>query len=274
MGSLDESISSALVAGVPFIIFENFRGRLDSRLLETCLRGIGVAPARIPHRGELQISTIHINWQLSSNGIESTRDLINRGIISRISKRPPNYSWAQYPEGNILAHIKANQPQYLAAVFRIIQEWWERGRKRTDENRHDFTDWAQPLDSIVQDIFGLAPLIDGHIEEVLRVSDPALSWLRQVGMVAEKEDRLDEALLAHEIIDIGQTYGIDFPGIRGFISSDNLLMHVGKVLGRIFRDSSEIAIDRYKVRKETRKQYRPTKEGGEYSKHYYWFEKR
>jgi hypothetical protein len=99
--------------------------------------------------------------------------LINRGIISRISKRPPNYHWAQYPEGNILAHVKANQPKYLGANLRIIQEWWERGRKRTSENRHDFTDWVQPLDSIVQDIFGLAPLMDGHAEEVLRVSDPA-----------------------------------------------------------------------------------------------------
>ena len=274
VGSLDESISSALIAGVPFIIFENFRGRLDSRLLETCLRGTGVAPARIPYRGEVQISTTHINWQLSSNGIESTRDLINRGIITRISKRPPNYSWAQYPEGNILAHIKSNQLQYLAAVFRIIQEWWERGQKRTDENRHDFTDWVQPLDSIVQDIFGLAPLIDGHTEEVLRISDPALSWLRQVGIAAEKEDRLDEGLLTHEIIDICQTRGIDLPGVRGFIPSDSLLMHVGKVLGRIFRDLPEIAIDRYKVRKETRKQYRPANEGGDYSKHYYWFEKR
>jgi bifunctional DNA primase/polymerase-like protein len=272
VGSLDESISSALIAGVPFIIFENFRGRLDSRLLETCLRGTGVAPARIPHRGEVQVSITHINWQLSSNGIESTRDLINRGIISRISKRPPDYPWAQYPEGNILAHVKATQPEYLAATFRIIQEWWERGRKRTSENRHDFTDWVQTFDSIVQDIFGLAPLMDGHIDEVLRVSDPALSWLRQVGIAVETEGRLDDGLLAHEIIDICQTRGIDFPGVRGFISSDNLLMYVGKVLSRIFRDSSEITIDRYKVRKETYKQYRP--EGGDYSKHYYRFEKR
>jgi hypothetical protein len=274
VGSLDESISSALVAGVPFIILENFRGRLDSRLLETCLRGVGMAPARIPHRGEMQISTDHINWQLSSNGIESTRDLINRGIISRISKRSPDYSWTRYPEGNIHAHIKANQPTYLAAVFRIIEEWWKRGRKRTNENRHDFTEWAQSLDSIVQDIFGLAPLIEGHTEEVLRASDPALSWLRQIGMTIEKEKRLDEGLMAHEIIDIGQANGIEFPGVRGFISPDNLSMYVGKVLGRIFRDSSEITIDRYKVRKDTRKQYRPANEGGDYSKHFYWFEKR
>ena len=93
-------------------------------------------------------------------------------------------------------------------------------------------------------------------------------------MAIEKEKRLEEGLPTNEIIDIGQTCGIDFPGVRGFISSENLLMHVGKVLGRIFRYSSELAIDRYKVRKDTRKQYRPTNEGGDYSKHYYWFEKR
>ena len=118
VGSLDESISTALVAGVPFILFENFRGHMDSQLVESCLRGTGMVPARIPHRGEVQVSTTHINWQLSSNGIEATRDFINRSVINRISKRSANYKFATYAEGNILAHIKANQPQYLARFSR------------------------------------------------------------------------------------------------------------------------------------------------------------
>jgi hypothetical protein len=74
VGSLDESISSALIAGVPFIFFENFRAQMKSQLVETCLRGTGIAPARAPHKGELQVPTRHINWQLSSNGVEATRD--------------------------------------------------------------------------------------------------------------------------------------------------------------------------------------------------------
>jgi hypothetical protein len=68
VGSLDESISSALIAGVPFIFFENFRGQMKSQLVETCLRGTGIAPARAPHKGKPQVPTDHINWQLASNG--------------------------------------------------------------------------------------------------------------------------------------------------------------------------------------------------------------
>jgi hypothetical protein len=192
VGSLDESISSALLAGIPFILFENFRGRMDSQLLESCLRGTGVVPARIPHRGEVQVSTAHINWQLSSNGIEATHDFGNRSVINRISKRPTDYQFAAYDEGNILAHIKANQPLYLGAIFRIIKDWHDCGCPRTDENRHDFIEWAQTLDWFVQNIFDLAPLLDGHTEEILRVSDPALSWLRQVGIAVESDNRLDK----------------------------------------------------------------------------------
>ena len=140
VGSLDESISIALVAGVPFILFENFRGRMNSQLVETCLRGTGTAPARIPHKGEVQVSTTHINWQLSSNGLEATRDFVNRAVINRNSKRPAGYKFARYPEGDILAHVRANQPEYLGAIFRIIKEWFKRGSARTDENRHDFAE--------------------------------------------------------------------------------------------------------------------------------------
>ena len=64
VGSLDESISSALVAEVPFILFENFRGRMNSQLVETCLRGTGTAPARIPHKGEVQVSTADCGSQV------------------------------------------------------------------------------------------------------------------------------------------------------------------------------------------------------------------
>jgi hypothetical protein len=35
----------------------------------------------------------------------------------------------------------------------------------------------------------LPPLLDGHVEEVLRISDPALSWLRQVAIAVEKDGR-------------------------------------------------------------------------------------
>lgn len=273
VGSLDESISSALVAGVPFIFFENFRGLMKSQLVETCLRGTGIAPARIPHRGEVQVPTEHINWQLSSNGLESTRDFVNRAIITRICKQDQGYQFKQYQEGNILAHVKANQLDYLGAVFRILHDWDKFGRQRTKENRHDFVEWAQALDWIVQKLFKLAPLLDGHVEEVLRVSDPALSWLRQVAIAVKKENHFDEGLSASEIIDICQARGVELPGIHVMIDPEQLSKYAGRLLNRVFRDSENVEIDRYKVRRDTRDEYDPVQRRT-WKKHYYWFEKR
>jgi hypothetical protein len=268
VGSLDESISSALIAGVPFIFFENFRGQMKSQLVETCLRGAGMAPARAPHKGEIQVPTGHINWQLSSNGLEAPRDFVNRAMITRIAKREPGYKFHVYPEGNILAHIKANPSKYLAAIFRILIDWDQLGRQQTDATRHDFVEWTQALDWIVQKFFNLAPLLDGHVEEVLRVSDAALSWLRLVAIAVDREKRLDEALLATEIVDICQARGVELPGVKGFIlDPDQLSMYAGRLLNRLFRDTEELTIDRYKIRRDSRRDAQKN-----YTKHYHWFE--
>ena len=51
----------------------------------------------------------------------------------------------------------------------------------------------------MQNVFNCPPRLDGHSEEVLRASDPALSWLRQVGIAVEKDSRLDEGNFLAEL---------------------------------------------------------------------------
>ena len=63
---------------------------------------------------------------LTSNGVETTRDFANRGSIVRNRKRE-GYTFNQYPEGDLLEHVRACQPHYLGAVFAIIREWIELG---------------------------------------------------------------------------------------------------------------------------------------------------
>jgi hypothetical protein len=196
-------------------------------------------------------------------------------VINRISKHPGGYKFKTYTEGNILAHIKANQPTYLGAIFSIIKHWYDEGCSRTDENRHDFTEWAQTLDWIVK-LFGLPPLLDGHTEEILRVSDPALTWLRQIGIAVENDDRLDEALSASDIVDVCQAHSIDFPNKTSTTDLKELAMLAGRLLGRVFSshaDNDALTIDRYEVTHEERALIRPS-DGMEYRKHYYWFKKR
>jgi hypothetical protein len=273
VGSLDESVSSAFIAGSPFILFDNIRGRFESQITESALRGAGHVNARVPHRGEIQVPAKHINWQLSINGLESTRDLCYRSIITRICKHKAGFEFRRYTEGDLLRHIKVNQLKFLGAVFAIVIEWDRQGRKHSDDYRHDFVEWAQTLDWIVQNIFDLPALLEGHVEEILRISDPALSWLRAIAIAVERDNRLNEALSASEIGDVCQLHGIDFPGCRYLPSLDQVPLVTGKLLNRVFREICNVAIDRYEIRRETKKEYHFSSQRV-IDKHYHWFSKR
>lgn len=234
VGSLDETISAALIKGCPFITLDNFRGILNSTILEQAIRGLPRVTCRAL-RISASVNTRPFNWQLSTNGAEFTRDIANRSIITRIRKQPRDYQFKEYAEGGLEAHVAALQPLYLGAVFSIIQEWSRNGCQKTTETRHDFRGWCQSLDWIVQNIFRLAPLLDGHREEQARTANPAMQWLREVTMAARGAKRLDCELTTAQLVGIAEDAAIDFPGNAA--SKEEPPQRAGKLLGRVFKES-------------------------------------
>lgn len=241
VGSLDEQISSALIKGRPFIALDNFRGRLDSQILESAIRGHGKISAR-GFRKEAEVDCSPFLWQLSTNGAELTRDLANRSIITRIRKRPDGHKYQEYPEGDILAHVRAHQPRYLAAVHAVIREWVRQGRPATHESRHTFLVWCRTMDWIVQNIFSFPPLLDGHREEQLRTANPKLQWLRDVMNAALSNNYAGEELTALDLAEIAEENDIPMPNRS---STEARHMQVGKMLGKMFREAEgdELSID-------------------------------
>jgi hypothetical protein len=180
---------------------------------------------------------------MTSNGVETTRDLANRASIVRIKKRPRDYTFTNYSEGSLFDHVAANQAHYLGCVFAIVREWVEQGKHKTSETRHDFREWAQVLDWIVQNILGEAPLMDGHEQAQERVSNPALTWLRKVALAVSDDEMLDKALLASELGQICENHDIEIPGLKDSSDEDRRNKQIGSILGRIFRDSGNEMIE-------------------------------
>jgi hypothetical protein len=234
VGSLDETISAALIKGRPFITLDNFRGKLDSTILEQAIRGMKRVSCRAL-RISAEVDTQPFNWQLSTNGAEFTRDIANRSIITRIRKQRPDYRFKDYPEGSLEAHVATKQPFYLGAVFSVISEWSQNGCPKTGETRHDFRGWCQALDWIVQNIFMLAPLLDGHQAEQARTANPALQWLREVTMAARGGNRLYCELTTAQLVGIAEDAAIEFPGNAA--SKEEPPQRAGKLLGKVFRES-------------------------------------
>jgi hypothetical protein len=268
--AIDEPLSEALCSGRPFILLDNVRGEIRSQKLESAIKGMGTVDAKRKYQPTVQVTTDHVIWLLTSNGMSATRDLANRSAITRIKKQPIGHSYESYQEGDILAHLQANTDRYLSCVFTVLDDWLQKGKPTTLEGRHDFREWTRALDWIVQNTFGLAPLMDGHREEQERVSNPSLGWLRQVAIAFEKEGKLGEAFKAAEILEMCEKHGIDVPGGGPRLDEKQVLMLAGKILGRLFRDGSTVMAGGFQVTRETREEWNAEVKRNR-PIHYYWF---
>jgi hypothetical protein len=255
VGSVDESFAAALISGRPFICLDNFRGRLDSQHLEAFLTCPTLFPARVPHRGEVMIDPKRFLLQMSSNGLEATRDLANRASICRIRKRPG------FKYRDTLGELQQYQSTYLGAVFSLVTAWVAAGKPRTDETRHDFREWCQVVDWIVQNLMGGAPVMEGHPAAQERVANPALVWVRSIALALEGENRLGESLTATAIVEICSMHDIAIPGSKDQADGDMAKRQVGSLLRRVFREAEEIEVDGFTIRRSQQAYRKPSGDG-------------
>lgn len=252
VGSDDESFNAALIAGHPFILFDNRRGKFDSTHLEAFVTAPGRFQVRVPYRAGVFINSSWFVLGMTSNGVELTEDLANRASIVRIHKQPPGYQFTQYPEGDVLAHVRANQAYYLGCVFSVVIAWLQAGKPRTQETRHAFRGWCQVLDWIVQDIFGEAPLMDGHVSTQQRVSNTGLSFARNLALAVVKVGHLGQSMSATELYELALAEGVEVPYLASADAATGPKL-VGGAMARVFGGENVADIEGFRITRVTKK---------------------
>jgi hypothetical protein len=245
VGSIDESFAQQLISGNPFIQLDNLRDKLDSQYLESFMTATESFPARVPHSREIMVNPEWFFVYLTSNGVHTTRDFANRSSVVRIKKRT-NFRYRQYGEGDLLAHVRANQQYYLGCVFAVVREWVRLGKNKTNETRHDFREWVQTLDWIVQNLFETAPLMDGHLETQERISNPAMTLLRTLALYVVEEGRLGESFTASKLVDLCENHGLEIPGLRSNTAEAGM-KRIGVLLGNLFKQTNCISLDDFEI---------------------------
>lgn len=266
VGSTDESLYEKLVNGRPFIQFDNYRGSLDSPALEAFLTSEGSFPCRIAGCREIEVDPSRFFIHLTSNGVETTRDLANRASIVRIRKRSP----MTFPD--TLGRIQARQGYFIGCVFALIRRWHQAGKPHTSETRHDFREWCQTLDWIVQHLCRLPPLMDGHLAAQERVSDPALTFLRRIALEVERTGNLGLSLMASQIYELADAADVQVPGLRKEDSHDEskAARIIGVRLAPVFKDRQTVELDGFVVARSSEARCR-TDGNGNYSAKTYTF---
>jgi hypothetical protein len=257
VGGLDESISQKLIDGRPFVLLDNLRGKLDTPFLESLLTAPAAMPARVPHRGEVLVDPRGFVFQMTSNGVETTRDLANRASLIRIRKRPGGFVFRAFREGDLHAHVVANQPHFLGCAFAVVRAWFDAGQPRTAETRHDFREWAQVCDWIVRNVFAAAPLLDGHEDARERVSDPRRIWLRALCIALRDAKRTGE-LFASNLAEFALENDLPPPNVRADADEAAVARSIGKLMSATFAETQELEIDGFLIRRS--KRYSPTAE--------------
>jgi CHC2-type zinc finger protein len=269
VGSTDESLFEKFVNGRPFIQFDNYRGMLDSPALEAFLTASGPFPCRVAYSREIEVDPSRLFILMTSNGIETTRDLANRSSIVRIFKR----SNTDFPD--TLGNVRAQQSFFLGCVFAIVRAWHEAGKPQTSETRHDFLEWAQKLDWIVQHILDRAPLMDGHVAAQERVSNPALTFLRRIALEADRTDDLDVALTASQIFELAEAADIQVPGLRDEDrhNDEKGKRIIGIKMANAFKQRETIELDGFTATRKEENRTRANGAGGSYSIKTYTFKR-
>ena len=268
VGSLDESLSEALLSGRPFIVLENVRGEIASQLLESAIRGEGKVAVRRAYSRTTQIDTDHVCWLATSNRAQTTPDLANRSIITRLRKRPFDFQFKNYEGADLLTHIKKQNDYYLSCIYAVVREWHRQGKPRSIEGRHDFREWSQTLDWIMQKIFKLPPLLDGHREEQLRIASPGLSLLRELAFVVHKCGESGEDLSATDLASRCELGGIEVPGCSSGADISTVARRIGSILGQLFRESEELVVEGFVVKRIQKDAYDEIRKENRSSKFY------
>ena len=212
VGSLEETFCTALIRGCNFISLDNVRGVIDCPAIESFLTE-DTFLARAPHLAAVEIDPRRVVLQLTSNKADITTDLANRSSCVRILKQPESYRFRGYGEGDVLNHVRANQPSYLGAVFAVVKAWHATGKPRTGATGHDFRPWASALDWIVQNILKAGPLLAGHRDTQARMATPVLNWLRDVSLAVRCSGHMGLWLRASGLADIiAEIPDVELPG--------------------------------------------------------------
>ncbi len=248
VGSFDESLGAAYLAGKGFNLIDNFRGILNSQMFESALTEPFVQ-VRQPYQGNVECDVTRFINVITSNGLEMTTDLARRAMAIRLEKQPDNFPFKYV---DIVKHVERNQPKYLGAVFSIIKYWHSCGAKTCGSSLPSFTEWAQSLDFIIKDIMFMPSILEGNQSAIKRMSNSALSWLREVALHITKKKLFSNLSTTAIVKEIDGS--IPVPGLQvdEQLNEDTLQkanIATGIQIGKAFRDQDEVIIDGLRIQR-------------------------
>lgn len=236
-GSMKEVTHGALLSGRQFINFDNFRGSLKADWLESLITAHqDSVSSRVPYGRLTTVDPAACNWGMTSNGVRSTEDLVNRMCIVKLRKQDAGHKFRYESKEGFHSYVRSRQPYYLGCVLSVVKRWIEDGRPEGESGGHSFITWSKILDYIVQEYFGYEPLMRGMEESKLTISNPLTVWVRAVCIAVASDGKLGQSLSAGNLADTLMTSSGDasmLPSGTSLHDVESPRLAVGKAMSQV-----------------------------------------
>ena len=147
---LRKKILSAMIAGRKRMHFANNKGYINNAVLEGVLTSEKHSD-RALGRNETLIFDNEIDFSLSGNvGIGFTADLANRARFIRLFLDLEDANTRQFKNPNLHLWVKENRSKILSALFTLIRNWFDSGKKDGSVPFSSFPEWAKVCGGIME----------------------------------------------------------------------------------------------------------------------------
>jgi hypothetical protein len=99
-------------------------------------------------------------------------------------------------------------------------------------------------------------LLSGHEQAQERTANPALSWLRAVGLLVLNSGKAGRELPAAELYEMSADDQLAIPGMRQPDDQQGPQV-VGRVLAKCFREGNRVEVDHLTIERTERSEYDP-----------------
>lgn len=203
IGSMKEKIDSAVISGVPLIRLDNLTNDFRSPHLEMLLTEMGTYDARTSYSKNIPCTPASRTFLITANiGVTFSEDLMNRSYNIRFDKQPENYKYKVFEGGlGVLDYIIQNRAEVLGAIYTILQDWIANGKQRKSGPFHDFRDFTEMMNYIVDYYFQLPSPAEGHQASKAIRSNATAAWLYAIGQCLISHGKSNESFNTSQLID-------------------------------------------------------------------------
>lgn len=257
VAKIDEVFDATLVRGQPFVVVDNVRGKLDSQKIESFMTESSYV-ARSAYVRAMTVNPARYILGFTSNKMETTPDLANRCNCISLRKQRRKFPVFKLPDGSfgdLHDLVKANQPKFLGAVYRVLREWVGQGKPSKDVPVFTaFQQFWSVMEYIVTDIMGMESPTATLGSSVAIMTCPVALFLRDVAMICDRCNLLDDQLSVSKMLEIASVNNVDTAFLRksDWIGEDDgnstaAKTSLGRLLGGFFAESNTIEIENYSV---------------------------